>query len=273
MRKFLFFALALVAGALAFTSCDPNDPNKPVDPKDMKLTGTMWRVDSVKMGNMYASQPYVIAKFISESAVVLDGQDTTTWSFNDGVLTIRTESEAPVVVTVVEATNSFAHVKMVDQYSYESPVQLEIFASIIPASNGQKVEPTVENIVGTWKMDYTECFYSGTNAQGNHYESYQMLASAQYHDLEIWEFRADGTYSVTYMLEKAMDMEQESWYQEGEWHLKDGKIALCAEDDPYLKDDSYNTFIELTTNVMYLKQTISSAWAYNVFKTYYSKIK
>ena len=269
MKKFLFFAMALVAGALAMTSCDPNGPQ---NPGDVQVVGTMWRVDSVKYSydGRPSSQPYVIGKFISESQVILDGVDTATWSYKDDVLTIRRYSYDPAnEYKVVEVTKTFAHLVYTDSENHE----LHIYAAIIPASNGQKVEPTVENIVGTWKMDYTECFYSGTNAQGNHYESYQMLASAQFHDLEIWEFKADGTYSVTYMLEKAMEMEQESWYQEGKWHLKDGKIAFCAEDDPYLKDDSYNTFIELTTNVMYLKQTFTNAYSHNVYKTYYSKIK
>lgn len=267
MKKYLFLAIALVACALAFTSCDPNNPQ---NPGDVQVVGTMWRVDSVFYDGRPSPQPYVIGKFISESQVILDGVDTTTWSYKDDVFTIRRyDYEEAREYKVIEVNKTFAHLKTTDSENKE----LHIYASIIPASNGQKVDPTVENIVGTWRMDYTESFYSGTNAQGNHYESYQMLASAQYHDLEIWEFRADGTYSVTYMLEKAMDMDKDSWYQEGEWHLKDGKIALCGEDDPYLSEDSYQTFMELTTNVMHVKQIISNALAYNVFKTYYSKIK
>lgn len=245
-------------------------PEQPEEINPADYVGSMWRVDSVNYDGRPSSQPYVIAKFISESQVVLDGADTTTWSYKDGAFSIRRYNyEEERTYKVVEVNKTFAHLLLTDSENKE----LHIYASIIPASNGQKVTPSVENIVGTWRMDYTELFYSGTDAQGRHYESYQLLPSAQYHDLDIWEFRADGTYSVTYMLEKAMDMEKDSWYQEGEWHLKDGKIALCGENDPYLKEETYQTFIELTTNVMYLEQTISNSLAHNVFKTYFSKIK
>lgn len=45
MRKILFFAIALVAGALAFTSCDPNNPSNPTGDGN-KYEG-VWVSDSV----------------------------------------------------------------------------------------------------------------------------------------------------------------------------------------------------------------------------------
>ena len=49
MKKILFFAIALVASVLAFTSCNGNNPD---DPKEQplnpaELVHTMWRADSV----------------------------------------------------------------------------------------------------------------------------------------------------------------------------------------------------------------------------------
>ena len=46
MKKILFFALALVAGALAMTSCDPNNPDNPGDFKIEEYVGT-WHLDSM----------------------------------------------------------------------------------------------------------------------------------------------------------------------------------------------------------------------------------
>ena len=94
MRKFLFFAIALVAGALAFTSCDPNNPQ---DPGDVKLVGTMWRVDSCLMPtpvydmgqeSRYVSQPYVIIK-VPEDTIIKAIESLTDMFENDTVGEIK----------------------------------------------------------------------------------------------------------------------------------------------------------------------------------------
>jgi len=52
MKKFLFFAFALVAGALAFTSCDKKDGNNP------ELTGTVYHYDATLTLNDMAATQY-----------------------------------------------------------------------------------------------------------------------------------------------------------------------------------------------------------------------
>ena len=53
MKKILFFALALVAGVLAFTSCNPNEP---------ELVGTVYHykgVSDVRNGSAYEHEVYI----------------------------------------------------------------------------------------------------------------------------------------------------------------------------------------------------------------------
>ena len=52
MRKILFFAFALVASVLAFTSCNGDKGNNPDNPQEQELkpadlVKTMWRADIV----------------------------------------------------------------------------------------------------------------------------------------------------------------------------------------------------------------------------------
>ena len=86
MKKILFFAFALVAGALAFTSCEGNK-NNPDNPQEQEikpadLIGSMWRADSVFVNGEKSPGPHFIVDVISMEKAILNG-DTVSYRFED----------------------------------------------------------------------------------------------------------------------------------------------------------------------------------------------
>ena len=81
MKKILFFAFALAAGALAFSSCEPNDPKQPsqADFKPADLVNTMWRADSVFVDG--GSGPHFFLNIFAADKAELNG-DTVSYHFN-----------------------------------------------------------------------------------------------------------------------------------------------------------------------------------------------
>ena len=108
MKKILFFAFALVAGALAFTSCDPNEKgNTPDNPQEQEikpaeLIGSMWRADSVFIGGEKSPGPHFIVDVISMEKAILNG-DTVSYRFEDKHLIIESRE---MDVEVTEYTGS-----------------------------------------------------------------------------------------------------------------------------------------------------------------------
>ena len=92
MRKYLFLAIALVASALAFTSCNPSDPNAPesqiVDPKEVTVQDMIgdWGLDSAfgefRTGREYERRVYAVTQDH------IDGE-WSTYTVGNGILTLN----------------------------------------------------------------------------------------------------------------------------------------------------------------------------------------
>ena len=290
MKKYLFFALALAAGVLAFTACNGNNPSGPGDnpsgPGDVKLVGTMWRVDSclmptpvVDMGqeSRYVSQPYVIIKVTSNAEVFFDESETATkYSFSEDNKTLYIEmDQIQVPFEVLELTPNFAHIRGLGVGDTEYPMDYytgeDIYLSLIPQAEGADKAFTEANIVGTWKLDYIDenGWYNYTDGRNSTW--HRIYPSAQFHDLEIFVFNNDGTMNHTFVLERDMGMEESAWYWETTWNINDGQ--LCYEGAT-----EGETIIRLTDNVM-----VTKTIRHNVFnngninhtetEVYYSRLK
>ena len=285
MRKFFIFAIALVASVLAFTSCNGNNPS---NPGDVKLVGTMWRVDSCLMPtpvydmgqeSRYVSQPYVIIKVTSNAEVFFDESETATkYSFSEDNKTLYIEmDQIQVPFEVLELTPNFAHIRGLGVGDTDYPMDYytgeDIYLSLIPQAEGADKAYTEANIVGTWKLDYIDEKGSYHYADGSREDSnwHRIYPSAQYHDLEIFVFNNDGTMNHTFVLERDMGMDQESWYWETTWNINDGQ--LCYEGAT-----EGETIIRLTDKVM-----VTKTIRHNVFnngninhtetEVYYSRLK
>lgn len=255
MKKILFFALALVVGALAFTSCNPNDPSNP-----KSLVGTMWRVDSCLLAepvedmgpaSRYYSSPYVIINVASEEGVYLDESETLTkYSFSKDNKTLYVEiGDRQIPFEVIELTADFAHIRGLGIGETEYPMDYytdeDIYLSRILQAEGANKDFTVANVAGTWKLNYIDenGWYSGP---GQNSSWHRIYSSSQYHDLEIFVFNNDGTMNHTYVLERDLGLSQESWYWETTWNITDGKICYGIDELP-------EEILTLTDKVMVTK--------------------
>ena len=228
MKKILFFAMALVAGALAFTSCDPNNPNNPQEEQELKpadLIGTMWRTDSVFMDGEKSPAPHFIVDVIAADKAVLNG-DTVTYHFDSNHLIVDSRD---IDFEVAAFYGETAKLK--------DPEGVELYVCKLPAfdSESQIFEPKKEDFVGTWKLAY----YS-MDAHTLEGAWYTMGTNP---GVETWELRADGsaTYHSTFTGET----------QNGTWSWEFGLQMVNNPAQSFLIDENDRITVQpLTKNWM-----------------------
>lgn len=183
MKKNLFFAFALVASVLAFTSCDKkNDGNTPDDPTTAEINpadyvNTKWRTDSCFYNGERTAVPHAVIEVMKNNVVVLN-DDTTTYKFEDGKLITHLDYNEPSVWTIVEANKNVAHLKMDEN---------DVYLSKLPAVDMDDIimEHQASDFVGIWKLAYY--------VYDNHTPDNTMHSVGTNPGVETWEFKADGT--------------------------------------------------------------------------------
>ena len=147
MKKILFFAIALVASVLAFTSCNGNNPD---DPKEQplnpaELVHTMWRADSVFISGEKSPGPHFVVDIFAADKANLNG-DTVSYRFEDKHLIIESRE---MDVEVSAYTGNTAKLKITED-------GIEMYVSKLPAFDydAQILEPQTADFVGTWKLAY-----------------------------------------------------------------------------------------------------------------------
>lgn len=289
MKKYLIFAIALVAGVLVCTSCKKDKKNDPNNPDDIQLVGTMWRVDSCllqepayDMGvvSRYVSRPYLIVNVKSSSEALFDESETPTkYSISEDNKTLYvTMDEHQVPFEVLELTKDFAHIRGLGIGNVEYPLDYytgeDIYLSLIPQAEGADIAITEANIVGTWKLNYIDeaGWYHYGDGSREDMKWHRIYPSAQYHDLEIFVFNIDGTMNHTFVLERDMGMDKDQWYWEGFWCLKNGQICGSPE------DEHGEEIIRFTNNVMVTKTVTHTVFGNGNINhvenvAYYSRLK
>ena len=174
MKKVFFLAFAFVASALAFTSCDPNNPEQPttnVNPAD--YINTMWRIDSVYMEGEKSRPPHGIIRVLDDKQAVING-DTANYKFNDSKLILREDT-----LTIVGVKKGWAHLQIYGG---------DLYLSQLPEMDmaNQIFEPTAADFVGTWKHAY----YVMDNHTPGEPVWYNEGSNPW---VETWEFQEDGT--------------------------------------------------------------------------------
>ena len=241
MKKYLFFAFALVASALAFTSCNGNTPSGPGSYDANDYAGTKWRIDSCIENGMPVHGPHFFIDVKTDKDVILNGEDTTTFAINGDVLTIHPESEQPWEVKILKATKDYAELKA----SFGT-----LYLSRIPDMVGEKVTPSMQTIVGQWKWDwyYTEVYHWVYEWQ-MWYTDYTIGTTA---GVEIWDFREDGILLLTNSMDGMWQSEARALWWAFDENSK--KIAWGYEETrPNPIPDSYWMTVELTENVMHIQ--------------------
>ena len=105
MKKFFIFAIALVAGALAFTNCNgKNNPDDPTDVNPADYPNTVWRIDSAFMDGEKSRPPHGIFRILDDKLFTFNG-DTLNYAFKDGKLVIQEQDE----LTIAGVKKGWAH--------------------------------------------------------------------------------------------------------------------------------------------------------------------
>ena len=226
MKKIFIFALALVAGALAMTSCDPNNPQEEQELKPAELIGTMWRTDSVFMDGEKSPGPHFIVDIIAADKAVLNG-DTVTYHFDSNHLMVDGRG---IDFEVTAFYGESAKMK-------DSGAPMEMYVSKLPAFDieDQILEPKTEDFVGTWKLAYYTM--DSHTLEGTWYNAGTNPG------VETWELRADGsaTYHSTFTGET----------QNGEWSWEYGLQMVNNPAQSHMQgDDDRITVQPLTKNWM-----------------------
>ena len=230
MKKILFFAFALVAGALAFTSCEGNKNNsdnpqeQEIKPAD--LIGRMWRTDSVFVNGEKSPGPHFIVDVISLEKAILNG-DTVSYRLEDKHLIIESRE---MDVEVTEYTGNTAKLKITKD-------GIEMYVSKLPEWDMESMvlEPQTADFVGTWKLAYY--------TMNSHTIEGEWNTMGTNPGVETWELRADGTatYHSTFFEET----------ENGTWSYEYGMIMVKNPAQSHLRDENNRITVQpLTKNWM-----------------------
>ena len=252
MRKFLFFAFALVASALAFTSCNGNNPNDPANVTPAMLAGTTWRVDSSYIDGNLDYMPHLVIDVLNTEQAIFNGSDTVNYWIEGDQLSFGREDGERTAVTIKKYKKDFAIVNFAE-------MQADIYFAIVPKMAGQELPKTAENLVGTWKC---QCYF---------YQHIYYNAETQTSQVDVmkhsdpgvmyWTFNADGTFVATNIVFAHIEEQKEYASQTGWWAIKDGKFAYGYDEKPdQIPDYSWEEISSLTPQVFYVGETTTSEW-------------
>lgn len=161
MRKILFFAFALVAGALAFTSCDPNKPINPSEINVKDYVGSTWFLDSVTVGDFTTTHMCQPIFLLSETSIQL-GNNECAFRFENGKLYItHNPGESETEYELVSLDEKGAVVKTGKDDNVRT-----YYISALPTLDRNKQNTVSEStIIGKYKMvigSMTETKVDGT---------------------------------------------------------------------------------------------------------------
>ena len=250
MRKFLFFALALVAGALAFTSCEGNK-NNPDNPQEQEikpadLIGSMWRTDSVFINNAPGG-PHAIVEVLDAQKAVVNG-DTAEYSFKGNILNFRGGE-----IKVSAYTGKTAILSLPDG----GP---KMYMSRLPEWDMQNLimNPQTEDFVGTWKLAYY--------TMNSHTIEGEWNTMGTNPGVETWELRADGTatYHSTFFNES----------ENGTWSYEYGMIMVKNPAQSHLRDENDRITVQpLTKNWMGFVRGEDYGGSVTYYQWYFVRVK
>ena len=150
MKKILFFALALVAGTLAFTSCDPNNPENP-QPSDLSEYYGKWYLDSVNMNGHTSSHMQTVINFTDETHVLFGAQDSCTYEYKDNIVTVN-RGGYTLTMEVKSLDKDYA---VLYGATYEGGEAWTFYFSHLPAEDSGTEQAISEaNLMGKYKYIY-----------------------------------------------------------------------------------------------------------------------
>ncbi|MBQ3998978.1 MAG: hypothetical protein II644_06520 [Paludibacteraceae bacterium] len=268
MRKYLFFAIALVAGTLAFTSCEPNNPNKPesqeIDPKEVTAKDIVgeWLLDSVIFNNEYGYYQ-MDRQLITVRTNDLDVRDRkkNAYTVKDGIITVNysknewndVDDSYTATYEIVSFDKGLKRAELKEHVEYidgDQPVEgyMHYYLSVLPEPTGKDLDINEANIKGAWLCAYYEHYAEGETAikevsphfefeffGDNHKFAWLMGVSAVdgYFDTGFWWFKPGYMYMTVAYNKTLSDYNEDDLYWWKIEKLTEDYMILSHRDDGY----------------------------------------
>ncbi|MBR3407430.1 MAG: hypothetical protein IKG86_01145 [Paludibacteraceae bacterium] len=237
MKKVLFFAMALVAGVLAFTSCDPNNPSNPTGDGN-KYEG-VWVSDSVIDANGDQYPHGAFWTILNSKEVEIHGWGTScTWEEKDLVFTFHVGQEGFKIVMQADQDIADEHMALhvTEGAPYLNvPEGATLYMYRLPQPQGKKLPVTEANLLGEWRTTYEINAMYDANGQKDGETKF-------YHSWQIWNFQANGVASSY----------SDPYTYNGWWVLDGEKLAFSTGTKPETMKADYFYNVELYSNYMHL---------------------
>ncbi|MBQ3998977.1 MAG: hypothetical protein II644_06515 [Paludibacteraceae bacterium] len=239
MRKSFFFALALVAGALAFTSCEGNDPKQQYP---ASVYDGIWVSDSLFTDNGEKTNDALMWEILNSEQIVFHSGDTAKWevhddhfftfTFRDGV---QIEMEAMDGDEEKQRVSFYVWGENLDRMGIWNPEISGLYMYRLPKPEGNKLPVTEANLLGKWRTTYE--INSSYDTEGN-----KNGETKFYHGYEIWDIQANGV-ATSY---------SDPYSYDGWWALDGDKLALYTGHKPADLKPDYFRNVELYSNFMHI---------------------
>lgn len=148
MKKILYFAIALVFGALTFTSCNGNTPTNPDELNIKDYVGSTWFLDSAEVEagrtTSHMCQPIFL---LSENTIQI-GNDKCPFRYKDSILYIKRYGDQETEYKLVSLEENGAVVK-----AGQDPNVWTYYISALPTLDRSKQNTISEAaLLGKYKM-------------------------------------------------------------------------------------------------------------------------
>ena len=241
MKKVLFFAIALVASALTFTACDPNNPDQPIPASEYD---GIWVSDSILNENGENTNNALFVEVLNaqqvrfhsgfEATYVIEREHFFTLTFPDSVRIygeIMFGEENWVCVDIwSEEEGMLDHIGLWGGVSWA-----RLFMYHLPQPEGNKLPVNEANILGKWRTTYE--INASYDEDGKKTDETKF-----YHGYEIWDIQANGVATAY----------SDPYSYDGWWALDGDKLALYSGQKPASLKPDYFRNVELYSNFMHI---------------------
>lgn len=260
MRKFLFFAFTLVAGALAMTSCE-NNPDVPDQQNTTELSEYYgkWYLDSVNMNGHTSSHMQTVINFIDETHVVFGAEDSCTYEYKDNIVTINRGS----VKLTFEAKSLDKDYAVIYGASYEGGEPWIFYFSHLPAEDSGTEQAVSEaNLMGKYKYIYGTI----TDTKDGVSNTY------------VYTFGPGMLQLITLKSDHKVLFETNNAKENGYWSVKaaEKKITWAAADSyaDLMNDPHWYDIVTLSDNWLILGyESTTYDGTHRVYREYYVRMK
>ncbi len=232
MKKVLFFAMALVAGALAFTSCEKNNPNDPKDPTDQipasEYNG-IYVCDSIfDNGERYPGN--VMFEIINSEQIVFHMHDTAKWEKVDDhniLITFRDSTIIEFEILTAELERNTISFYVAQTTSWYVGADWELYMYRLPEKQGDPIAITEANLIGKWRYGYEE---------NKVWQDGKCIDVTRFNHtgLEILDLQAGGKMVII----------NPPYTYDNTWQLMGENIKLRSN-DPYAIKEFYSNFMHI----------------------------